>query len=231
MATQILSCSGGFYANDKRLRAVAGPVRPEELEIGVPKLPSLMRKVLDSQRLKAIVVERGCTTQAGVQEPFTMVGPGPGAGTVATQELLARTWLMGCAERGAPPAAGQRPTSSISLCLSVPSCRMPMSGQLSTAPAVGRGGVCKWDGAVRRLLLTSAIRCSPAARAVPHASLTSPRASTPPPPPPPSQSTAGLAPGCSLMAYAFTLASYLHQLYAQRTKEAFFFHLKIISDL
>lgn len=152
MATQILSCSGGFYANDKRLRAVAGPVRPEELEIGVPKLPSLMRKVLDSQRLKAIVVERGCTTQAGVQEPFTMVGPGPGAGTVATQELLARTWLMGCAERGAPPAAGQRPTSSISLCLSVPSCRMPMSGQLSTAPAVGRGGVCKWDGAVRRLV-------------------------------------------------------------------------------
>lgn len=162
---------------------MAGPVRPEELEIGVPKLPSLMRKVLDSQRLKAIVVERGCTTQAGVQEPFTMVGPGPGAGTVATQELLARTWLMGCAERGAPPAAGQRPTSSISLCLSVPSCRMPMSGQLSTAPAVGRGGVCKWDGAVRRLLLTSAIRCSPAARAVPHASLTSPRTSTPAPPP------------------------------------------------
>ena len=92
----------------------------------------------------------------------------------------------------------------LSLHLSLPFCGMQTLGWLSIAPAVGCGHVCGWDGAVRRFSLTSApgqpdvLSFTPPSR---------PRA-------PLCQHTAGLAPGCSLITYTFTLASSLHWLCA-----------------
>lgn len=202
-------------------------MRPEELEIGVPRPAAQPHE--EGPRLPEA---QGYSCVKGLYHP-----PGWGAG--ALHGGGSRAWCWDCSHTGAPcqdvadgPCRERSPPSSGAeahhLDLSLPSVCPPI--ECSTAPAVGCGGVCKWDGAVRRFLLTSAISSGPAGRAVLHASLTSPRAphSHPPPCPSPQEALLQVVPSWPTLSHLLPVYT---SCMLRGLRRLVFFHLKIISDL